>query len=489
MAIRINTLAKGHSGVRQDVVDLLVEMLDRDIIPYVPSRGSLGASGDLAPSAHLVLAMMGEGELLTADGQREPAAPVLAAAGLHPLGLEPKEGLSLINGTHFMAAIGCLAVVDGESLLDSADLIGAMSIEGLKASVGPFQERIQKLRPIPGQEHTAYNVRLATRGSGIMLSHLNCDKVQDAYSIRCIPQVHGACRDALRWLREVITVEVDSVTDNPIVFPDVGEMVSAGNFHGEPLALALDLAAISLAEIGSMSERRTFRMLSPFLQRAAAVPDRDQRPDQRLHAGAVHGRLAGRREQGALSSRQRRFDPHLGRSGRPREHGHDGGAEARQRDAQLADHPRHRGAVRGAGHRPACAAQPGVGTARAHEIVRGLAPKLENDRYLSPEIERAADCVARGDFAAVVRELRAAGEPEPPEPETRVATAASAASGRQQQRQVARDELRVVVEAAASHLGGRLAVSATPPARRPGGPPSRPRRSAPARPRRARPSC
>ena len=265
MTIRLNTMARGHSGVRASVAEFVGAMLNADLVPWVPSRGSLGASGDLAPSAHLVLAMMGEGEVLGPKGEREPAGPVLRAAGLAPLTLEAKEGLSLLNGTQFMAAIGCLAVADGEALLDSADLVGAMSLEGLRASVGPFEERIQLLRPIPGQLRTAANVRAATAGSGIMLSHLNCDKVQDAYSLRCIPQVHGACRDALRWLREVISVEVDAVTDNPLVFPDSGEIISAGNFHGEPLALALDLAAMAVSEIASISERRIFRMLTSSL--------------------------------------------------------------------------------------------------------------------------------------------------------------------------------------------------------------------------------
>jgi histidine ammonia-lyase len=362
--------------------------------------------------------MMAEGELLSPEGSRESAAPALAAAGLSPLVLEPKEGLSLINGTHFMAAIGCLAVVDGEALLDSADLVGAMSIEGLKASVGPFQERIQKLRPIPGQEHTAYNVRLATRGSGIMLSHLNCDKVQDAYSIRCIPQVHGACRDALRWLREVITVEVDSVTDNPIVFPDVGEMVSAGNFHGEPLALALDLAAISMAEIGNMSERRTFRMLSPFL---SELP-----PYLTETSGLTNGYMLAQYTAAALVAESKILShpasvDSIPTSGDQEDHVSMGMTSALKLLVVM------RNSQTILGIEALCAAQaidllaplqPGVGTARAYQIVRGLAPKLEDDRYLSPEIERAADCVARGDFAAVVRELRAAGEPEPPEPET-----------------------------------------------------------------------
>jgi len=407
MTIRVNTLAKGHSGVRQKVVDLLVGMLNHDLVPYIPSRGSLGASGDLAPSAHLVLAMMGEGELLTAGGQKEPAAPALAGAGLTPFEPQPKEGLSLINGTQFMAAIGCLAVVDGENVLDSADLIGAMSIEGLRASVGPFQERIQRLRPIPGQEHTARTVRLATAGSEIMLSHLNCDKVQDAYSTRCIPQVHGACRDAFRWLREVISVEVDAVTDNPIVFPDVGEIVSAGNFHGEPLALALDLAAISMAEIGSMSERRTFRMLSPFL---SELP-----PYLTTTPGLSNGYMLAQYTAAALVAESKILAhpasvDSIPTSGDQEDHVSMGMTAALKLD------PVMRNTQTILGIEALCAAQaidllapltPGIGTQRGYEIVRRLAPRLDGDRYLAPELDRAFHAVQRGQFAAVVRELLA----------------------------------------------------------------------------------
>ena len=416
MAIRVNTLAKGHSGVRQEVVDLLVGMLDHDLIPYIPSRGSLGASGDLAPSAHLVLAMMGEGELLTAGGQREPVAPALAAAGLRPLEPEPKEGLSLINGTQFMAAIGCLAVLDGERVLDSADLIGAMSIEGLRASVGPFQERIQRLRPIPGQEHTAHTVRLATAGSEIMFSHLNCDKVQDAYSIRCIPQVHGGCRDAFRWLREVVAVEVDSVTDNPIVFPEAGEIVSAGNFHGEPLALALDLAAISMAEIGSISERRIFRLLSPFL---SELP-----PYLTTTPGLSNGYMLAQYTAASLVAENKVLAhpasvDSIPTSGDQEDHVSMGMTAALKLQTVM------RNTQMILGIEALCAAQaidllaplrPGAGTQRGYEIVRRLAPRLDDDRYLAPELERAFQAVKRGEFAAVVRDLAASPPPEAPLP-------------------------------------------------------------------------
>ena len=402
MLIRASTMSKGHSGVRPEVVDLLVGMLNADVVPYVPSRGSLGASGDLAPSAHVVLTMMGEGEVL--DG-REPSGPALRAAGLAPVELEAKEGLALLNGTQFMAAVGALAVVDGEALLDSADLIGAMSIEGLRASVGPFEERIQRLRPIPGQLATAANVRRATAGSEIMLSHLNCDKVQDAYSIRCIPQVHGACRDAFRWLREVVEVEVESVTDNPIVFPDTGEIISAGNFHGEPLALALDLAAMSFAEIGSMSERRIFRLLSPFLSELPPYLTED--------SGLNNGYMIAQYTAAALVAENKVLChpasvDSIPSSGDQEDHVSMGMTAA----LKLEDVVGNTQTVLGI--EALCAAQaidllaplkPGLGTARGHALVRELAPRLERDRYLAPEIEAVAGAVREGAFARLAESL------------------------------------------------------------------------------------
>jgi histidine ammonia-lyase len=425
MLIRASTVSKGHSGVRAEVVESLVGMLNADVVPYVPSRGSLGASGDLAPSAHVVLAMLGEGEVMGPDGspvafggpgdrlpgapacvRRAPSGPALRAAGLAPVALEAKEGLALLNGTQFMAAIGALAVTDGESLLDSADLIGAMSLEGLRASVGPFQERIQRLRPIPGQLETAAHVRRATAGSEIMLSHLNCDKVQDAYSIRCIPQVHGACRDAFRWLREVVEIEIESVTDNPLIFPDTGEIISAGNFHGEPLALALDLAAMSFAEIGSMSERRVFRMLSPFLSELPPYLTED--------SGLNNGYMIAQYTAAALVAENKVLChpasvDSIPSSGDQEDHVSMGMTAA----LKLEDVASNTQTILGI--EALCAAQaidllaplaPGVGTRRGYEIVRVLAPKLERDRYLAPEIEAAAAAVRSGAFALVAEGLK-----------------------------------------------------------------------------------
>jgi len=416
MLIRASTMSKGYSGVRAEVVELLVGMLNAGVVPFVPSRGSLGASGDLAPSAHVVLAMLGEGEVAGPEGEagaacagREPSGPALRAAGLAPLALEAKEGLALLNGTQFMAAIGALAVVDGESLLDSADLIGAMSIEGLRASVGPFQERIQLLRPIPGQLETAEHVRRATVGSEIMLSHLNCDKVQDAYSIRCIPQVHGACRDAFRWLREVVDIEIESVTDNPIIFPDTGEIISAGNFHGEPLALALDLAAMSFAEIGSMSERRIFRMLSPFLSELPPYLTED--------SGLNNGYMIAQYTAASLVAESKVLChpasvDSIPSSGDQEDHVSMGMTAA----LKLGDVARNTQTILGI--EALCAAQaidllaplkPGVGTAQGHALVRQFAPTLERDRYLAPEIEAAAAAVREGGFARIAGGLEEEG--------------------------------------------------------------------------------
>jgi histidine ammonia-lyase len=403
MLLRTSTIAKGYSGVRAGVLETLCALLNADLVPWVPSRGSLGASGDLAPSAHLVLAMLGEGELLGAGGERLPAGPALAAAGIAPVALEAKEGLSLLNGTQFMAAVACLAVADGEALLDSADVIGAMSLEGLRGSVGPFEERIQRLRPIPGQLLTAAHVRAVTAGSEIILSHLNCDKVQDAYSIRCIPQVHGACRDALRFLREVGEVEIESVTDNPLIFPDSGDVISAGNFHGEPLALALDLAAMSLAEIGSISERRTFRMLTASL---SELP-----PFLTADSGLNNGYMIAQYTAAALVSENKVLShpasvDSIPSSGDQEDHV-SMGMTAAVKLLQVARNVQAILAIEAL-----CAAQaidllaplaPGVGTGAARDVVRGVAGRLDEDRYLAPEIEAVARAVAAGRFAALLR--------------------------------------------------------------------------------------
>jgi histidine ammonia-lyase len=280
MLLRAQVLALGHSGVRVEIVNLLLEMLNRGVHPRIPSQGSVGASGDLAPLAHLALALIGEGEASrdlppkggVYDAQVRPrtvnSAESLRAAGLAPVVLESKEGLALINGTQYMAAVGTLALLEAERLCLAADIAGAMSLEALKGSTRPFDQRLQAARPHPGQAIVAKNLRILLTESEIAESHRNCNKVQDAYSLRCMPAVHGASRDALSWVRQVLEREVNSVTDNPSVFigdDDEAEVISGGNFHGQPLALALDLAAMAVAELANISERRVEQMVNPAL--------------------------------------------------------------------------------------------------------------------------------------------------------------------------------------------------------------------------------
>jgi histidine ammonia-lyase len=247
------------------VVEALLALLAAGVTPVIPEHGSVGASGDLAQLAHLALPLLGEGEVLV-DGDRVPAAEGLRRAGLAPLALSYKEGLSLVNGTEGMLALACLAVADAEELAAAADVACAMSIEGLLGTDRPFQARVHELRPHPGQQTSAANLRRLLAGSPILASHRHSDHaIQDAYSLRCAPQVHGACRDVIAFARGVVERELASVTDNPVVFADSGDVVSVGNFHGEPLAFVLDFLAIALAELGGIAERRVDRLLDPAL--------------------------------------------------------------------------------------------------------------------------------------------------------------------------------------------------------------------------------
>ena len=263
MLLRARTLAAGHAGVRPVLVERIVELLNRGIHPIVPEHGSVGASGDLAPLAHCALALIGEGEV-RANGSRVAASEALGAAGIDPVSLQAKEGLALVNGTEGMLSIACLAIDDLERVLRTADVACGMSVEALLATDRPFAEKIHALRPHPGQLASAENLRRLTAGSGVIASHrTTAHAVQDAYSVRCAPQVHGACRDALAYARAVAERELASEVDNPVVFGDTGDVESAGNFHGEPLAFALDMLAIAASEVASISERRTDRMLDP----------------------------------------------------------------------------------------------------------------------------------------------------------------------------------------------------------------------------------
>lgn len=268
MLLRANSLAKGHSGVRAVIIDTLCEMLNRGVTPFVPSQGSVGASGDLAPLAHLALALIGEGECFNDKGERVPSADALKRAQIKAVVLESKETISLINGTQGMLAVGTLSLLAAETLVDSADVIGGLSCDALKGTDAAFDERIHKARPHSGQIKTAANLRRMLEGSQIRESHRECGRVQDAYSLRCIPQVHGAVRDTLAHCREVFEIEANSAVDNPLVFitgNSEGDVISGGNFHGEPLAFALDFLAIALCALAGISERRIERLVNPAL--------------------------------------------------------------------------------------------------------------------------------------------------------------------------------------------------------------------------------
>ena len=276
MALRANVLAKGYSGVRRETLEALIAALNARVHPIVPSRGSVGASGDLAPLAHLALVLIGEGAATIGDS----ADPVdgraaLSRAGLQPVDLGAKEGLALINGTQASTAVAALAVLGAERLARAADLAAALSIDGLRGSFHPFESRLHEPRPYPGQLTSAANLFALLQGSAINASHANCGHVQDAYSMRCAPQVHGAARDAFAHARRTLEIEVNAGTDNPMVFAAAGDIVSGGNFHGAPVALAADIIVLGLVQLATISERRSDRLVNPALSGLAPFLTRD----------------------------------------------------------------------------------------------------------------------------------------------------------------------------------------------------------------------
>ena len=299
MALRANVLAKGYSGVRVETLEALLALLNRGVHPRVPSRGSVGASGDLAPLAHLALVLVGEGDVLP-DQPTPSASPAIAgaaalkAAGLEPITLGPKEGLALINGTQFSTAILALALAGAERVCRAADIAAAMSIDALMGSMHPFEARIHEPRAFRGQAASADNLLRLMSGSAINESHVNCGRVQDAYSMRCAPQVHGAARDALAWVRQVARTEMNAATDNPMVFADAGDIVSGGNFHGAPLAMAADFMVIALAQLATISERRSERLVNPALSGLPAFLTR--------HGGLESGLMIAQVTAAALTS-------------------------------------------------------------------------------------------------------------------------------------------------------------------------------------------
>jgi histidine ammonia-lyase len=282
IALRANVLAKGHSGVRLETLDALIALANARVHPRVPSRGSVGASGDLAPLAHLALVLVGEGEA-ELDARSLSGADALTRAGLRPITLAAKEGLALINGTQASTALLGLAVLAATRLARAADIAAAMSVDALRGSIHPFEARLHAVRPVPGQVASADNLTRLSVGSAINQSHANCGKVQDAYALRCAPQVHGSAREAIAFARRLAEIEANAATDNPMVFAETNEIISGGNFHGAPLALAADTLAIGVAQLATISERRTDRLMTPA---ESGLPPFLMR-DSGLHSGLM----------------------------------------------------------------------------------------------------------------------------------------------------------------------------------------------------------
>jgi len=406
MLLRAQVLALGHSGVRTEIVDVLVAMINAGVHPRVPSQGSVGASGDLAPLAHLALAMIGEGEAQLWDGPFMAAAEAMARAGIAPVVLEAKEGLSLVNGTQYMASLGTLALLDAERLARVADVAGAMSLEALEGSSAPFDDRLHAARPHPGQRAVARNMRAMLADSAIMQSHANCGKVQDAYSLRCIPQVHGATRDALAWVRAVLEREVNSVTDNPSVFLGAGggaDIVSGGNFHGQPVALALDLAAIAAAELADISERRVEQLVNPALS-TGLTPF--LAPPSGLHSGFMIAQVTS----AALVSENKVLCHPASVDSIPSSAGKEDhvsmGSIAARKLSQVVENVRQALAIEimtaAAGIDQRAPVAPSRGVAAAHSAVRARVSPFTEDRPLYADIAKVAQLITGGDLLRAV---------------------------------------------------------------------------------------
>jgi histidine ammonia-lyase len=399
MALRANVLAKGFSGIRRGSLELLIEMLNRGVHPVVPSRGSVGASGDLAPLAHLALVLVGEGFATVNNSPVLSGNDALREAGLEPIVLESKEGLALINGTQPSTAIAALAAVAARHLCRAADVAAGLSIDALRGSMRPFDARIHAARPHAGQLASAANILALLDGSGINASHAGCARVQDAYSLRCAAQVHGAARDALEFARRTLEIEANSATDNPMVFADSGEIVSGGNFHGAPIAIAADLLAIAVTHLATISERRSDRLVNPALSELPAFLT--------TASGLQSGYMIAQVTAAALSSELKTL-------------AHPASVDTIPTSANKEDHvsmsmgaalKAHRAvdlAARVVAVEILCASQAidllaplrtSEPLQRAHAFVRTIAPTLTVDRPPAPDIEAIAGAILNGSFA------------------------------------------------------------------------------------------
>jgi histidine ammonia-lyase len=404
MLLRINALVKGFSGIRPEVVELLTEMLNRGVHPVIPCQGSVGASGDLAPLSHLALVLIGLGKA-EYRGMVLGGADALEAAELKPIELAAKEGLALVNGTQAMAAMGCLALEQARNLAKVADIACASTVEALLGSQAPFQSAVHLLRPHVGQMASARNLTRLVAGSELMQSHHDCGQVQDGYSLRCAPQVHGATRDALAYARQVFQIEINSVTDNPLIFADREDAISAGHFHGQPLALPLDFLAIAIAELANISERRVERMVNPALSNGLPT-------FLTAKPGLNSGLMVAQYTAAALVSENKVHAHPASVDSIPTSAGQEDhvsmGTTAGRKLGTVIENSTHVLAIE-----LMCAAQgldlrqklaAGKGVAAAHKFVRSVVPHLDEDRVLADDIRRLRDKIEDGSLVAAVEE-------------------------------------------------------------------------------------
>jgi len=404
MALRIKDLARGHSGIRLETANHLIELLNRGVYPVVPEKGSVGASGDLAPLAHLCLALIGLGEAVY-QGERMSGSEALQKAGLEPLQLEGGEGLALVNGTQVMTAIAGLAVYDALTLSKTTDIAAAMSLEVLMGSRTEFDYRIHRVRPHPGQAEAADNMARITRNSEIITSHKDCSRIQDAYTLRCSPQVHGASKDAIQYVKGVVETEMNASTNNPLIFPESKEFLLGGNFHGQPLALAVDFLSMAISELANISERRVERLVNPQLSGLPAFLVSD--------GGLNSGFMIAQYTAAALVSENKTLChpacvDSIPTSANKEDHVSMGTISARK-CREIVGNSETVVAIE-----LLCAAQamdlftnlkPGEGTLAAYRVIRDAVPHLDKDRVLSNDIQAVVGLLKSGKLVQEVEKV------------------------------------------------------------------------------------
>lgn len=396
LLLRIQSMCQGVSGVRPEVVRWLVRMFESGWLPRVPEQGSVGACGDLAPLAHLALPLVGAGEMVSPEGKQMATARALKKIGLAPMELAAKEGLALINGVQISNAIGLSALARLRNLSTSADIAGALSVEGLLGSHRPFDPRVVQVRPHPGAAATSANLRKLLRGSQVAKAHVHCDRVQDPYSFRCMPQVHGAAKDAVAHLADVLVREANAATDNPLVFPDRGDSISAGNFHGQPIALPLDYAANACCSWGNISERRTSEMIHPAMSGLPAFLT----PEPGLNSGLMIPQVVA---AALISENKVLAHPASADSVTTSADQEDHVSMANHAARKLRQSVHNTERVLAIEFYTAAQAREfhpelraGRGAQAAYECIRADIPALQGDRYMGPELDHAHELVGSG---------------------------------------------------------------------------------------------